>query len=122
MSYPIKLQPVFKEIVWGGNRLKNDYGFKSDLNNIAEAWMLCARNDGDNVVVNTRSSSVQKVRNTKNFLFLLNSSMQNLIYLFRFIPMMNMQRNTKTAMVKQRRGIFLIATKALSLFTASTKI
>ena len=52
MSYPIKLQPVFKEIVWGGNRLKNDYGFKSDLNNIAEAWMLCARNDGDNVVVN----------------------------------------------------------------------
>ncbi|MBS7359763.1 MAG: mannose-6-phosphate isomerase, partial [Oscillospiraceae bacterium] len=52
MSYPIKLQPVFKEIVWGGNRLKNDYGFKSDLNNIAEAWMLCARSDGDNVVVN----------------------------------------------------------------------
>ncbi len=52
MSYPIKLQPVFKEIVWGGNRLKNDYGFKSDLNNIAEAWMLCARNDGDNVVIN----------------------------------------------------------------------
>ncbi len=52
MNYPIKLQPVFKEIVWGGNRLKNDYGFKSDLNNIAEAWMLCARDDGDNVVVN----------------------------------------------------------------------
>ncbi len=52
MSYPIKLQPVFKEIVWGGNRLKNDYGFKSDLKNIAEAWMLCARNDGDNIVVN----------------------------------------------------------------------
>lgn len=52
MITPIKLQPVFKEIVWGGNRLKNDYGFKSDLNNIAEAWMLCAREDGDNIVVN----------------------------------------------------------------------
>ena len=52
MSYPIKLQPVFKEIVWGGNRLKNDYGFKSELKNIAEAWMLCARNDGDNIVIN----------------------------------------------------------------------
>lgn len=50
--YPIKLNPVFKEIVWGGERLKSDYGFKSDLKNIAEAWMLCARNDGDNVVVN----------------------------------------------------------------------
>ena len=43
MKTPIKLTPVFKEIVWGGNRLKTDYGFKSDLNNIAEAWMLCAR-------------------------------------------------------------------------------
>lgn len=52
MNYPIKLQPVFKEIVWGGNRLKSDFGFKSDLNNIAEAWMLCARNDGDNIVIN----------------------------------------------------------------------
>ena len=58
MIYPIKLQPVFKEIVWGGNRLKNDYGFKSDLNNIAEAWMLCARNDGDNVVVNGEYSGI----------------------------------------------------------------
>lgn len=52
MNTPIKLKPVFKEIVWGGNRLKNDYGFQSELNNIAEAWMLCARNDGDNVIEN----------------------------------------------------------------------
>lgn len=58
MSYPIKLTPVFKEIVWGGNRLKNDYGFKSDLNNIAEAWMLCARNDGDNIVANGEFSGM----------------------------------------------------------------
>ena len=52
MKTPLKLAPVFKEIVWGGNRLKNDYGFKSELNNIAEAWMLCARNDGDNIIAN----------------------------------------------------------------------
>ena len=52
MKTPIMLEPVFKEIVWGGNRLKTDYGFKSDLNNIAEAWMLCAREDGDNIILN----------------------------------------------------------------------
>ena len=52
MKTPIKLEPVFKEIVWGGNRLKTDYGFKSDLNNIAEAWLLCAREDGDNNIAN----------------------------------------------------------------------
>ena len=71
MSYPIKLQPVFKEIVWGGNRLKNDYGFKSDLNNIAEAWMLCARNDGDNIVVNGEfegKSFTELVKENKAFL------------------------------------------------------
>ncbi len=50
--YPIKLNPVFKEIVWGGERLKNDYGFESDLKNIAEAWMLTARDDGDNTIKN----------------------------------------------------------------------
>ena len=48
------LEPVFKEIVWGGNRLKEDYGFKSDLKNIAEAWMLCARDDGDNTILTGR--------------------------------------------------------------------
>ncbi len=52
MSYPIKLKPVFKEIVWGRNRLNNDYGFESERNNIAESWMLCARDDGDNIVEN----------------------------------------------------------------------
>lgn len=52
MKTPLKLIPVFKEIVWGGNRLKDDFGFKSDLNNIAEAWMLCAREDGDNIIDN----------------------------------------------------------------------
>ena len=52
MNSPIKLKPVFKEIVWGGNRLKTDYGFESELNNIAEAWMLCAREDGDNIIGN----------------------------------------------------------------------
>ena len=50
--YPIKLNPIFKEIVWGGDRLKTDYGYESDLNNIAEAWVLTARNDGDNTVKN----------------------------------------------------------------------
>ncbi len=56
MTKLIKLNPVFKEIVWGGNRLKDDYGFESDLNNIAEAWMLCARNDGDNIIANGENS------------------------------------------------------------------
>lgn len=69
--YPIKLNPVFKEIVWGGERLKNGYGYESDLNNIAEAWVLSARNDGDNTVKNgeyANKSFTELIKNNPQFL------------------------------------------------------
>lgn len=68
---PIKLSPVFKEIVWGGNRLKSDYNYKSDLNNIAEAWVLTARCDGDNTVENGKfkgQSFSEVIKNNPEFL------------------------------------------------------
>ena len=69
--YPIKLNPVFKEIVWGGERLKSDYGYESDLKNIAEAWVLTARNDGDNIVKNGQFSGesfTELIKNNPQFL------------------------------------------------------
>ncbi len=71
MNIPMKLTPVFKEIVWGGNRLKDDYGFETELNNIAEAWMLCAREDGDNIIENGEfkgTSFTQFIKNNKTAL------------------------------------------------------
>ena len=50
MLKPIKLNPVFKEIIWGGNRLKSEFGMKSDLNNIAESWEMTVRPDGMNTI------------------------------------------------------------------------
>ena len=50
MLKPIKLKPEFKEIIWGGNRLKNEYNKVSDLNNIAESWELTVRPDGMNII------------------------------------------------------------------------
>lgn len=88
MSYPIKLKPVFKEIVWGGNRLKNDYGFDSDLKNIAEAWMLCARNDGDNVVANGEyegKSFTELVKEHKEFLGTKGDKYEEFPLLIKFI-------------------------------------
>lgn len=88
MSYPIKLKPVFKEIVWGGNRLKNDYGFKSDLKNIAEAWMLCARNDGENVVANGEyegKSFTELVKEHKEFLGTKGDKYEEFPLLIKFI-------------------------------------
>lgn len=35
-----KVEPVFKDYIWGGNKLKEEYGKKSDLSTIAESWEL----------------------------------------------------------------------------------
>ena len=51
-KYPLKLAPVFKEIIWGGNKLKTDFGKKCDLEKLAESWELTVRNDGMNVITN----------------------------------------------------------------------
>ena len=50
MLTPIKLKSVCKEIIWGGNRLKNEYNKVSSLNNIAESWELTVRDDGMNTI------------------------------------------------------------------------
>jgi mannose-6-phosphate isomerase len=44
----IKLNPVFKDYIWGGTRLKSDFGFDSGFDKTAEAWMLACHKDGDN--------------------------------------------------------------------------
>lgn len=46
----LKLQPVFKDYIWGGERLKKDFGFNSDLEKIAEGWMLSCHKDGKNQI------------------------------------------------------------------------
>ena len=46
----LKLKPVFKDYIWGGTRLKTDFGFKSDLDILAEGWMLSCHKDGMNTI------------------------------------------------------------------------
>ena len=45
----IKLNPVLKEIIWGGQRLKELYNGEG-MENIAEAWVLSCHRDGESVV------------------------------------------------------------------------
>ncbi len=44
---PIKLSPVFKDYLWGGTRLRDDYGMQSDMSPMAEAWVLSCHPDGE---------------------------------------------------------------------------
>ncbi len=50
--YPIKLAPTLKDYLWGGTRLKTEYGIKTNLDKVAEAWVLSAHDDGASVAVN----------------------------------------------------------------------
>ncbi len=47
-----RLQPAFKDYLWGGTRLKTDFGFETDLDPVAEGWMLSCHKDGQNVICN----------------------------------------------------------------------
>lgn len=47
----LKLNPVFKDYLWGGTKLRDEYGFESDLDKLAEGWMLSCHKDGQNTIL-----------------------------------------------------------------------
>lgn len=49
---PIKLAPVFKDYLWGGTRLKEDFNKCSELEIIAESWELSTHPDGESHILN----------------------------------------------------------------------
>jgi mannose-6-phosphate isomerase len=52
MRYPLKLTPAFKDYLWGGTRLADEYGKHTPLRPVAEAWELSCHPDGLSVVQN----------------------------------------------------------------------
>jgi len=47
MKNIIFLEPVFKEMIWGGNRLKSDFGYDIPSDNTGECWAVSAHTNGD---------------------------------------------------------------------------
>lgn len=50
--YPLLLKPPIKDYLWGGTKLKTDFGFETEKEIAAEAWMLSCHKDGMNIVLN----------------------------------------------------------------------
>lgn len=46
-----KLAPALKDYLWGGTKLKDQYNFKTNLDTVAEGWMLSCHKDGENKVI-----------------------------------------------------------------------
>ena len=47
---PVKLFPAFKDYLWGGNKLKAEFGKESSLEKVAESWELSCHSDGQSVI------------------------------------------------------------------------
>lgn len=45
-----KLKPACKDYLWGGTRLKEQYGKDCDMNPLAETWELSAHPDGESII------------------------------------------------------------------------
>ncbi len=43
---PLKLTPTYKDYIWGGTKLKTEYGKKTDITPVAESWELSCHKDG----------------------------------------------------------------------------
>lgn len=47
MKHILFLEPVFKEMIWGGNRLRDDFGYAIPSENTGECWAVSAHTNGD---------------------------------------------------------------------------
>jgi len=50
--YPFQLKPATKDYIWGGDRLKHEYGIDSRDAVVAEAWMLSCNGSGASTIMN----------------------------------------------------------------------
>lgn len=46
----VLLKPAFKDYLWGGTKLRTEYGKECDFEKIAESWELSAHKDGESIV------------------------------------------------------------------------
>ena len=44
------LKPVLKQMVWGGSRLHEDFGYETEADNIGECWGIAAHPNGDSSI------------------------------------------------------------------------
>lgn len=48
----IFMKPVFKDYIWGGNKLKEELNKSSNYEKIAESWEISANKNGDCILIN----------------------------------------------------------------------
>ena len=52
MSQPLFLQSVMQEKIWGGTRLRDEFGYEIPSDHVGEYWAISAHPHGVSVVKN----------------------------------------------------------------------
>ena len=52
MLEPIFFKPIYKQVVWGGNNIKNFLRRKIEKKNIGESWEISAHSNGISQIIN----------------------------------------------------------------------
>lgn len=52
MSYPLFMQPVFKERIWGGSKLRDQFSYEIPSEQTGECWGISAHPHGQSIVQN----------------------------------------------------------------------
>ena len=61
---PLKLKPAFQDYIWGGDKLRTDFGKESTLDRIAESWELSCHPAG----LSTISTSLYRGKTLQDYL------------------------------------------------------
>ena len=58
MLYPLKLKPALKDYLWGGTRLRDEYGKQTEMEKVAESWEVSCHKDGLSVIENGEAAGM----------------------------------------------------------------
>ena len=50
MGHILKIQPVFKEMIWGGHKLRDIYGYDIPSDQTGECWAISGHKNGDCII------------------------------------------------------------------------
>lgn len=50
LLYPLKFDPIYKQIIWGGTNISRYFHRDIPFDKVAESWELCSRDDGTSIV------------------------------------------------------------------------
>lgn len=74
---PFLLKPAAKDYLWGGTRLKDDFGFDINIEPFAEAWVCSTHPDGESLVIDSGLTLSETLRSNPDYLGTHASSVAN---------------------------------------------